>query len=144
MLRRFDVTVVEAGDAEALEAELAEAAAEAGQVHARAARTLADAHADAEAALAAAGAREEEAVAAAKKEGINLEDWRNATHYKGVKVHASRFQAKIQTDGQSKYLGTYDTAEEAALDTRGSTSRCTAMSHRRGICLQARRWLQRK
>ena len=49
---------------------------------------------------------------------IDLEQWRssrNATGYKGVKMLRDRYAATVWTpSGENKYLGVYDTAEEAA------------------------------
>jgi hypothetical protein len=40
---------------------------------------------------------------------------RNTSGYTGVSKNGKRFVAKIGVDGKKKYLGTYDTAKEAAL-----------------------------
>jgi hypothetical protein len=60
----------------------------------------------------------DEAIAAAAAEGIDLEQWRSSNSvagYKGVKTEGSRYRARIRHEGERKYLGTYATAEEAAL-----------------------------
>jgi hypothetical protein len=39
----------------------------------------------------------------------------NKTGFKGVSPHGKRFQADIQVNGKGKYLGVFDTEQEAAL-----------------------------
>ena len=57
----------------------------------------------------------EEAVAQAAAEGLTLERSNRAAGYKGVNVHQSHYQARVTRAGKHVYLGTFVTAEEAAL-----------------------------
>ena len=57
----------------------------------------------------------EEAVAQAGAEGLTLERSSNAAGYTGVSVYGSRYQAYVMRAGKKVHLGTFDTAEEAAL-----------------------------
>ena len=63
--------------------------------------------------------REAAAVGSGEEEGmdIDLEQWRSAksaTGYRGVNMFKDRYQARILVSGEMRYLGTYDTVEEAA------------------------------
>ena len=57
----------------------------------------------------------EEAVAQAAAEGLKFEPSSNAAGYKGVKGDGSRYQARVTRAGEDVYLGSFATAEEAAL-----------------------------
>eukprot|EP00964_Phaeocystis_antarctica_P140107 scaffold104898_cov60-Phaeocystis_antarctica.AAC.4 len=57
----------------------------------------------------------QEAVAQAAAEGLTLEPSSNAAGYKGVRVDGSRYQAQVRRAGKQVNLGSFVTAEEAAL-----------------------------
>jgi len=57
----------------------------------------------------------EEAVAQAAAEGLTLEPGSGAAGYKGVSGAGSRYQAQVKRAGKVLYLGSFATAEEAAL-----------------------------
>ena len=61
------------------------------------------------------GGRGQGARRQAEQEGLTLEVSDNQAGFRGVKPNHKRFQAQITIDGQDQYLGTFDTAEEAAL-----------------------------
>ena len=57
----------------------------------------------------------EEVVAQAAAEGLELETSRFASGYKGVTPDGARYQARVLRAGELVHLGSYVTAEEAAL-----------------------------
>ena len=57
----------------------------------------------------------QEARQAAATEGLTLVLAANATGFKGVSGQNKRFQARLKESGRTVCLGTFDTAEEAAL-----------------------------
>jgi len=57
----------------------------------------------------------EEAVAQAAAEGLKLELGNSTAGYKGVSVDGSRYQANVWRAGQKVHLGSFATAEQAAL-----------------------------
>lgn len=65
----------------------------------------------------------EEAVAQAEVEWLKLETSSNAAGYKGVNVHAYRYQAVVTRAGKLVHLGYFDTAEQAALAVARATAR---------------------
>ena len=72
----------------------------------------------------------EEAVAQAAAEGLKLEpSYRCASGYRGVKVDGSRYHARAMRDGKNVHLGSFSTAEEAALAVARAVA-CTDSSPR--------------
>lgn len=56
------------------------------------------------------------AVASNSERGANAKLWsHNKTGYRGVCVQSGRFKAQICVNGERKYLGLFDTVEEAAI-----------------------------
>eukprot|EP00964_Phaeocystis_antarctica_P030484 scaffold17220_cov65-Phaeocystis_antarctica.AAC.5 len=64
-----------------------------------------------------------EVVAQAAVEGLELETSSNAAGYKGVKLDHSRYQARVQRAGKEVNLGSFVTAEEAALAAARANAR---------------------
>ena len=79
-----------------------------------------------------------EAVAQAAAEGLTLERSSNAAGYKGVRLHGSRYQARVTRAGERVCLGYFTTAEEAALavarfDARTDPPAATSATTKRAV-----------
>eukprot|EP00964_Phaeocystis_antarctica_P104793 scaffold69887_cov60-Phaeocystis_antarctica.AAC.2 len=68
----------------------------------------------------------QDAVAQAAAEGLTLEPSSNAVGYKGVKLDHSRYQARVQRAGKEVNLGSFVTAQEAALAVARANARTDA------------------